>query len=469
MHLIKKSRRMLSGIFHARPASDVAPAKSRSKTSRSRRRRLRRGTSPSGARRTMEMMICRGEKRKREDDDDDEIDDDDAGWGVVQCKKRLVGGGAAQVVAGEQRIAPDDVRSDDMPSPLPLRCEASGAEPGEPPNDYEELLERVHSTLENLAITDAAGVPLDSRTGTRQPSPETHPHTDPDEAWLEGLSEGGDMYRYRARRCHSETSIGIPSSANAVTGRLPDDGGRRSAPPNLDTAWSAPSDLRRRASLWSVSALSGEGTLDGMVDEEAALELVLFAESEAEDDVEVAGAVGGERDVDIRAEEEEARVGTAVVEDADTEAEVEEVSVQAAVAAVAEAMLRETTLQQIEAAVWQADETTLGEPKGEREPESGPSSEQEPEAASTQASEPPSEPASSPTEPISESTFRSKHDSPLNWGLDTTQDGFEPRVCRRQATAEDVAGRIRAVKDRMMESLLDIEQRLRPHCSGARI
>ncbi|PTB67881.1 hypothetical protein BBK36DRAFT_1115111 [Trichoderma citrinoviride] len=248
MQLIKKSRRMLSGIFHARPDSSdrTAPKKSRSSktplsSSRSsRRRKFKRRTSSSSSsspsvaarRRTMDMLICRGEmekkkmKRKREDRDDD--DDDD--WEFVQCKKRLVVKSVARVFAKEG-IEREQVPCDGMPHPLPFHSEASDVELGELPDDYEELLEKVHSNLENLAITDTDDSFPTSITSTHQTSPE--PRTAVlDWAWLEGVHDWEN--RYRARRCHSESSTRILSYANAVTGELPDGSGRR---PGVMGSW----------------------------------------------------------------------------------------------------------------------------------------------------------------------------------------------------------------------------------------
>ncbi|KAK1247939.1 hypothetical protein MKX07_000827 [Trichoderma sp. CBMAI-0711] len=468
MHLIKKSRRMLSGIFHARPDCDPATTRSRSKALRSRRRKSKRRTaSLSVAQRTMDLFLSRGKKRKREDVDDG--DDDE--WAIVQCKKRFVGGGISPIVA-EENSEREQVRYDDIPRLLLSHCEASNAEPGELPDDYKELLEAVHSNLENLTITDTDNsFPTSSITSTRQTSIE--PHTDLDSAWLEGLQDWNN--RYRSRRCHSETSTRILSYANAVTGNLPNGSGRRSAPPNLDTAWSSPSELDRRASLWSVSALSDDGTLDEMLNE-SALELVLFADSQAGDDVDV----GREAplDVYVNEEEEATQVGTEV-ENTDTGAAAEDIDIEAAIAAVAEAIRKTTAWQGVETAALHADEPRLevskvaGESAEERELESGywsdPVSEQEQESAPTQTTKPPSESASPPAEPISELAFRMQYDSLVNWGFDSPEVELQPRVCQRQVTAEDVSSRIRAVKDRMMESLLDIEQRLRPHCPGARV
>ncbi|EGR45960.1 uncharacterized protein TRIREDRAFT_110366 [Trichoderma reesei QM6a] len=220
MHLIKKSRRMLSGIFHARPDCDPATTRSRSKASRSRRRKSKRRTSSlSVAQRTMDLFLSRGKKRKREDVDDGDGDE----WTFVQCKKRLVGGGIAPVVA-EEDIELEQARHDDIPRSLISHCENSDGEPGELPDDYKELLETVYSNLENLTITDTdSSLPISSITSTRQTSLE--PHTDLNSTWLEGLLDWEN--RYRARRCHSETSTKILSYANAVTGNLPNGSGRR--------------------------------------------------------------------------------------------------------------------------------------------------------------------------------------------------------------------------------------------------
>ncbi|KAH0495364.1 hypothetical protein TgHK011_008922 [Trichoderma gracile] len=468
MHLIKKSRRMLSGIFHARPDSDPSTSRSRSKgSSRSRRSRSKRRTSSlSVTRRTMDIFIYRGEKRKREDVDDGH---DDVEWDFVQCKKRLVEGRISPLVA-EEDIEREQVLHKVEHDSLRFYRQASDVEPGELPDDYEELLERVHSNLENLTITDTDNSLPGSMTSTRQTS--LDPHTDLDWAWLEGLHNWEN--RYRARRCHSETSTRILSHANAVTGQLPDGSGRRSAPPNLDTAWGLSSGLNRRASLGSVSALSEDGTLDGML-EESALELVLFADSEAGEHVEV----GREGDVEPYVEEEDddeaTQVGTEV-EDADSRAAMGDVNSEAAVAAVVEDIREATAWQGVEATAWEAYEPTLEEsrvkgesaenPGAESRYSSEPVSERGQEPGPTQMAECSSRSASPPAEPISELTFRRQYDSLLNWGFDAPEVELEPRLCRRPVTAEDMASRIRAVKNKMLENLLDIEHRLRPHCSG---
>jgi hypothetical protein len=405
----------------------------------------------------MDLFLSRGKKRKREDVDDGDGDE----WTFVQCKKRLVGGGIAPVVA-EEDIELEQARHDDIPRSLISHCENSDGEPGELPDDYKELLETVYSNLENLTITDTdSSLPISSITSTRQTSLE--PHTDLNSTWLEGLLDWEN--RYRARRCHSETSTKILSYANAVTGNLPNGSGRRSAPPNLDTARSSRRELERRASLWSVSALSEDGTLDQMPDD-SELELVLFADSQAGDDVDVEREADLDEHVEEAEEEEEeaTQVGT----------EVEDANIEAAL------MRRTTAWQGVKTVAVHADEPKLegpqvaGESNEEQEPgsrySSEPVSEQQQEPASTQTTMPPSKSASPQAESsLSESTFRIQFDSLVNWGFDTPEVELEPRVCQRQVTAEDVASRIRAVKDRMMESLLDIEQRLRPHCPGARV
>ncbi|KAL7816315.1 hypothetical protein V8C44DRAFT_284650 [Trichoderma aethiopicum] len=477
MHLIKKSRRLLSNIFHTRPDSNPTTTSPRSKASRSRRRRLRRRTSSPlfVARRTMDRFICKGEKRKRESLDDGEDDE----WEFVQCKKRLVGRDFTQSEGvGEEHTELDDVVRcvNDILYSQPFLYEDSSEEPGELPDDYEELLGKVHSSLENLTLTDTHNSSPSSRASTHQTYPE--PHTDIDYVWLQGIHDWEN--RYRPRRCHSETSTRILSYANALTGELPDGSGRRSAPPNLDTAWGVPGQLDRRASLGSVSVLSEDETLDGVFDE-SALEMVLFAASEAGDQLE--GEMEEHMDAYVEEEAEEIPVGIEVG-DADTEA---------AMAAVAEANLWATTWQVFEATTLQAEPSRLGEtqrtdklegeryattlregqvanePAGQREPESGyssePVSEHEQEPASTQPTDPSSASSSPLADPNTELAFRRQYDSLVNWGLDAPEVKLEPRVRQRQVTAEDVASRIRAVKDKMMESLLDIEQRLRPHCS----
>ncbi|PTB74287.1 hypothetical protein M440DRAFT_1337938, partial [Trichoderma longibrachiatum ATCC 18648] len=220
MHLIKQSRRILSDIFHARQDSNPTPTSHRSKASRSRRRRLRRRTSSplAVARGTMARFLCKGEKRKRESLDDGHDDE----WEFVPCKKRLVGGGLAQGegVGEEHTELGDVVRCvNDIPYSQPYRYEDSGEEPDELPDDYEELLGKVHSSLENLTITDTHNSPPSSRASTHQT------HTDIDCVWLQDIHDWEN--RYRARRCHSETSTRILPYANAVTGELPDGSGRR--------------------------------------------------------------------------------------------------------------------------------------------------------------------------------------------------------------------------------------------------
>ncbi|KAL6889772.1 hypothetical protein HDV57DRAFT_341635 [Trichoderma longibrachiatum] len=468
MHLIKQSRRILSDIFHARQDSNPTPTSHRSKASRSRRRRLRRRTSSplAVARGTMARFLCKGEKRKRESLDDGHDDE----WEFVPCKKRLVGGGLAQGegVGEEHTELGDVVRCvNDIPYSQPYRYEDSGEEPGELPDDYEELLGKVHSSLENLTITDTHNSPPSSRASTHQT------HTDIDCVWLQDIHDWEN--RYRARRCHSETSTRILPYANAVTGELPDGSGRRSAPPNLDTAWDVPGRLDRRASLGSVSVLSEDGTLDGLLDE-SPLGLVLFAASEAEDQLEG----GSEEHMDAYVEEgEETPVGTELG-DADTEVILQATTWQGVDATTLQAEpsgLEETQrtdeLEGERYAIMLREGQVVNKPAGQREPESGytsePVSEHEQEPASTQPTDPSS--ASSPplAEPNTELAFRRQYDSLVNWGFDAPEIELEPRVCQRQVTAEDVASRIRAVKNKMMENPLDIEQRLRPHCSGTPI
>ncbi|KAL7910072.1 hypothetical protein GGI35DRAFT_478944 [Trichoderma velutinum] len=516
MGLIQKSRKFFSDVLQTNSDLENTAVKPRASSNEGARWR-----APPLRGRAMRFSNIRGKKRKRESND---------GGFYRRKSRLLKGGAIKIVTEEEMdrddlrcrsvlHILYPELESLGIESIDWLGSfEAFTSEgPDDSQQSFGDQTSELSCTLDNLTIID------DDDTIMHTPYTSSEAYNDSEISWMESISEWGDMYC--SRRRYSDSSIGVPLCIDVVMDALSTDSGRRSVPPQLDLEPSLTSQSVGCASPGHVPVVSEDALLKELEVEEteteeasanASVEVETEAswETEAETEVEAETEAGTEAElesnvgtdleetgtvttadeasvseqVDEEMEETDMELsdGSASVEEtganlgpeeteSGTETETADFSTEGEEAEINTGENEVDDIRGVEASEAIAEVTTMhifeettldtiGTSIAADEPELSAST---PESVSEMVAEETS-PALEPTAPTGESTLKLAFptaNSPPNQVGNIADYGTEPCI-RCQQIDMEVSRRIRAVRERLLEELLVIEQKLRPYCSG---